>query len=58
MRHENEGNAQLTRELAHEGEHALGGFAIEIPRRFVGQHACRFGHECAGDGDALAFTAG
>ncbi len=45
------------RQLEHQREHAVGGDAVEVAGRLVGEHAVRVAGERAGDRDALALAA-
>jgi hypothetical protein len=57
MGHQHEGRALLARELEHQLEHAVGGGAVQVAGRLVGQHAGRPRHQRARDRHPLALAA-
>ena len=58
MRHEDEGHVALPRQIEEQREDLVGGDAIEVARRLVGEDAIRRAGEGAGDRDALALATG
>lgn len=58
MGNNNKAGPQFTIELQHQFIDLRGGVLIEITRRLIGQYTLGLGHQGAGDGSALALTAG
>ncbi len=57
VRHHHEGGAGLAGQLHHPREDLVGGAAVQVAGRLVGQHAGGPGDQGAGDGHALALAA-
>jgi len=58
VRRHHQARAVRAVELEHQSEHAIGRFAVEVPRRLVGEHARRLSHERARERRPLTLSSG
>ena len=57
MRSDHEGQSKFTIEPVKHFVNLIGGFRVEVPGGFVGEHQARPENDRARDGDALLFAA-
>ena len=57
VRYHHKSRAVLSRQLQHQIKHLIGGTAVKVACRLIGQHAIGLRYQCAGNGYALALAA-